>query len=93
MAVQDDVAALRDAVRSLQLASATVVRQLGDGRGAGIDARRLAADVDRVAEDVELLCGAVASPTTPPRLQVIDDTAYPQDFWMDSEDEGLGGGR
>ena len=89
MAVQDDVAALRDAVRSLEQASAAVTRQLGDG----IDTRRLSLDVDRVKEDVELLCGPAKAPAAPPRLEVIDDTAYPQDFWMDSEDEGLGGGR
>ena len=47
--------------------------------------------VDRVAEDLDLLVGSV--PVAPLKLQVIDDSAYPQDFWMDAEDEGLGGGR
>jgi hypothetical protein len=41
------------------------------------------------AEDV----GRENVPAAAPRLQVIEDTAYPQDFWMDAEDEGLGGGR
>ena len=92
MGVQDDVAALRDAVRSLERASAAVVRQLGDSPNS-IDAQRLSVDVERVRQDVDLLCGEDRPVAAPVRLQVIDDTAYPQDFWMDSEDEGLGGGR
>lgn len=89
MAVQDDVAALREAVRALERASAAVARQLGDG----IDTRRLSVDVERVRQDVDLLCGEDQPAAAPVRLQIIDDTAYPQDFWMDSEDEGLGGSR
>lgn len=88
MAVQDDVHALRIALLALENAVRSVARHHGDH----VDAHRLMLDVDRVRQDVELLCGQEAPPAAP-RLQVIDDTAYPQDFWMDAEDEGLGGGR
>ncbi|MGB8649382.1 MAG: hypothetical protein WCD35_01840 [Mycobacteriales bacterium] len=86
MALQDDVTAARDAVRALERASAAVASHYGGS----VDARRLQSDVARVAEDLHLLCGA--EPPPPPTLEVIDDTVYPQDFWMDAEDEGLGGG-
>ena len=86
MAVQDDVAAARDAVRALERATAAVATHYAGS----IDARRLQSDVARVAEDLHLLCGAEQPPQRP--LEIIDDTVYPQDFWMDAEDEGLGGG-
>ena len=88
MAVQDDVHALRIALLALENAARGVARHHGDH----VDAHRLMLDIDRVRQDMELLCGQEAPPAAP-RLQVIDDTAYPQDFWMDAEDEGLGGGR
>lgn len=88
MGVQDDVHALRAALLALENAVRGVAPHYGDH----VDVHRLMLDVDRVRQDVELLCGDEAPPAAP-RLQVIDDTAYPQDFWMDAEDEGLGGGR
>jgi hypothetical protein len=87
VAVQDDVAAAREAVRALRSATSSLVRQHGDT----VDTRRLLLAVERVSEDLDLLVGS--APAAPPKLQVIDDSAYPQDFWMDAEDEGLGGGR
>lgn len=84
----EDVAALRDAVRSLERTAGVAASQYGDS----VDARRLMVDVERVRQDLDLLCGQERT-AAPPRLQVIDDQAYPQDFWMDAEDEGLGGGR
>jgi hypothetical protein len=89
MAVQDDAAAARSALRALELTVATLTRHFGEA----VDARRLRADVERIALDLDLLTGPGTSGATPPRLQVIEDTAYPQDFWMDAEDEGLGGSR
>jgi hypothetical protein len=89
MAVQDDAAAVRSALRALELAVATLTRHYGDS----VDARRLRGDVERVSHDVDLLTGPAGAQDTPPKLQVIEDTAYPQDFWMDAEDEGLGGSR
>lgn len=88
MAVQDDVAAAREAVRSLERAAAAVA---GHFPGS-VDARRLQSDVARVAEDLHLLVGHEPVATTPQPLEVIDDRVYPQDFWMDADDEGLGGG-
>ncbi len=103
MTVQEDVTALRDAVAALERAAASTARAYAGS----VDARRLLVDVERVRQDVDLLCGetdagpAGAVSSVPsgqaapdaPRLVVMDDTAYPQDFWMDAEDEGLGGGR
>jgi hypothetical protein len=89
MAVQDDASSAREAVRALERAVDTLAGQYGDS----VDLQRLKVDVERVGQDLELLCGRASGPATPPRLQVIDDTVYPQDFWMDAEDEGLGGGR
>ncbi|MCU1595752.1 MAG: hypothetical protein JWO12_3144 [Frankiales bacterium] len=88
MAGQDHEAAAREALRALSRA----VKDLYDE---SVDARRLALDVERVGVDLDLLCGPEKGLVegAPPRLQVIDDTVYPQDFWMDAEDQGLGGGR
>jgi len=82
---QEDVAAARRAVLALEEAAAAVSRHYDDT----VDVRRLTADVARLSSDLDLLCGA--APTEPPPvLEVIDDTAYAHDFWMDAEDEGLG---
>ena len=89
MAVHEDVQHLRDAVTALERAAQAVSSHYGDS----VDARRLKVDVDRVRQDLDLLVGQPAAVAAAPQLQVIDDTAYPQDFWMDAEDEGLGGGR
>ncbi len=91
MTVKDDVKAARQAVRTLEQAVRTLAGRYGDS----LDARRLTVDVERVRQDLDLLAGAPVpeGAEPPPALQVIDDTAYPQDFWMDAEDEGLGGGR
>ena len=89
MALADDVTAARNAARALERATAQLVGSYGDD----VDARRLRVDVERVLQDLDLLCGAENTTPAAPHLQVIEDTAYPQDFWMDAEDEGLGGGR
>ena len=88
MAVQDDVAAAREAVRALERAAAAVAGHYPQS----VDARRLQSDVARVAEDLHLLAGQDPVPAPPPRLEIIDDRVYPQDFWVDADDEGLGGG-
>jgi hypothetical protein len=87
MAVQDDVTAAREAVRALERAAAAVAGHYPNS----VDARRLQSDVARVAEDLHLLVGQ-EPPERPRELEVIDDRVYPQDFWMDADDEGLGGG-
>ena len=87
--LQRDIAAARQAVRAVERAAAQVAAHYGDST----DATRLRMDVERVVQDLDLLCGPANVPSPAPRLQVIEDTAYPQDFWMDAEDEGLGGGR
>ena len=85
MSLQDDVAAARRAVVDLEQATAAVRRHYDDT----VDVRRLQADVDRLSGDLDLLCGA--RPADPQHvLDVIDDSAYAHDFWLDAEDEGLG---
>ena len=87
MGLQDDVAAVRRAVLTLEEATGAVSRHYSDG----LDVRRLQADVSRLSGDLDLLCGAAATPPTPaPALVTIADTEYAHDFWMDAEDEGLG---
>jgi len=88
MAVQEDVATAREAVRALEQAVAAVTGHYPDS----VDARRLRSDVARVAEDLHLLVGREPAPQPQRPLEVIDDRVYPQDFWMDADDEGLGGG-
>lgn len=88
MPVQDDAAAARRAVKDLRSAIDALTRHYSDS----VDVRRLRADVGRLDEDVDLLCGS-AVPRTPadrPPLEVIPDNEYAHDFWMDAEDEGLG---
>lgn len=88
MSLQEDVAAARRAVLELEEATAAVRRHYDDT----VDVRRLTTDVARLSADLDLLCGA-AQASPPPALEVIDDTEYSHDFWMDAEDEGLGQSR
>ena len=90
MPVQDDVTAARRAVHALKQAVDGLTRHYADT----VDVRRLKADVGRLNDDLDLLCGTALprSAPEPPRqpLEVIADTDYAHDFWMDAEDEGLG---
>ena len=88
MPVKDDAAAARRAVQTLKQAVDALTRPYADT----VDVRRLKADVSRLDQDVDLLCGsAVPRETAAPRvLEVIPDKEYDHDFWMDAEDEGLG---
>jgi hypothetical protein len=85
VSLQEDVAAARRAVVDLEQATAAVSRHYQDT----VDVRRLKADVERLSADLDLLCGAPPSARTEP-LEIIPDTEYAHDFWMDAEDEGLG---
>ena len=88
MPLTDDVAATRKVVLALTQATKALHRHYGDS----VDARRLAADVARLSDDLDLLCGPEPSEPPPPapKRMVIDDSQYEHDFWMDAEDEGLG---
>ncbi|MDP9433949.1 MAG: hypothetical protein M3P93_01600 [Actinomycetota bacterium] len=86
MALQQDVAAARQAVKNLESACAAIYAHFGSG----IDVRRLRADVRRLNEDLDLLCGAQRVDPEPVQRQVIEDRDYAADFWRDAEDEGLG---
>ncbi len=90
--VDDDIAAARRAVSTLERLAGTLAQHYGDT----VDARRLLADVGRLGADLDLLCGPAARrpaappPAPAPTRQVIPDTAYAHNFWMDAEDEGVG---
>ncbi len=90
MPVKDDVAAARKAVQVLRQAVEGVTRHYADT----VDVRRLKSDVSRLDDDLDLLCGTALPRETPQSvrqaLEVIPDTPYAHDFWMDAEDEGLG---
>ncbi len=85
MALQDEVTAARRAIAALEQATIYLRRHYGDT----IDARRLEGDVARLATDLDLLCGPQQQAPAPV-LEIIPDTEYAHDFWMDAEDEGLG---
>lgn len=90
--LDDDVAAARRAVASLERLAQTLA-----AHGDTVDGLRLQADVGRLGADLDLLCGAapVAPVSEAPvaAREVIPDTSYTHDFWMDAEDEGLGSRR
>jgi len=90
MPVQDDVNAVRQAVTALKQAVDGLARHYSDTN----DVRRLRTDVSRLGEDVDLLCGTAlprpAAPTEMAPREIIADTFYTHDFWIDAEDEGLG---
>ena len=85
VSLQEDIAAARRAVVALEEATAALSRHYNDT----VDVRRLKADVARLSGDLDLLCGAPPSARSEP-LEIIPDTEYSHDFWMDAEDEGLG---
>ena len=93
--VDEDITAARRAVQGVERAVQALVRHYGDT----VDGRRLLADVGRLSTDLDLLCGSATTqspaakpPTAPPgpKREVIPDTPYERDFWMDAEDEGIG---
>ena len=89
MPVKDDAAAARRAVQTLKQAVDALSRHYSDT----VDVRRLKADVARLDEDVDLLCGSALpreSADLPRTLEVIPDKEYDHDCWRDAEDEGLG---
>lgn len=91
MGKQEDIAAVRDLVRTLDKAIGALSQHYPDS----VDAQRLRADSGRLDLDLDLLCGAApapapAPPVAPPMREVISDSSYVHDFWMDAEDEGLG---
>ena len=79
-------------MRTLDKAVAALTRHYPEG----VDVQRLRADTSRLDADLDLLCGAqtvteAAPPVQPQPRMIIADTPYTHDFWMDAEDEGLGG--
>jgi len=90
MPVKDDAAAARRAAQALKQAVDALTRHYPDT----VDVRRLKSDVDRLDDDLDLLCGTALPRDDAPRpqLEVIPDLEYGHDFWMDAEDEGLGRG-
>jgi hypothetical protein len=85
-ATEQQVAAARAALRQLDQAVAGLARHYRDS----VDVRRVSLDVQRLAEDLDLLAGPEhpSSPAAP--LEIIEDREYPPDFWQDARDEGVG---
>ncbi len=77
MSLEQDVAAARGAVDALEQACGPLSRHFGDT----VDARRLRADVARLRDDIDLLCGARARAMHEPFATVYGD----------GDDEGIGG--
>ena len=77
MSLEQDVAAARGAVEALEQACRPLGRHFGDT----VDARRLRADVARLRDDIDLLCGARARAMHEPFATVYGD----------GDDEGIGG--
>jgi hypothetical protein len=87
MAVQHDVDLTRRAVHALEQAARTLTRHFGDT----VDTRRLHADIGRLEDDIDLLCGkALPNAPSPCELEIVEDKEYGPDFWAGAEDEGLG---
>ena len=78
MSLEQDVAAARTAVDTLEQACATVTRHFGDT----VDARRLRVDVARLRDDLSLLCGAQARGRAHEPFAAV---------YGDGDDDGLGG--
>jgi hypothetical protein len=82
---QQDVAAVRAAARELTRAVEALRHHYPDT----VDLQRLATDAARIGPDIDLLCGSESA--EPPRtLEVIPDRDYPDEFWADAQDEGVG---
>jgi hypothetical protein len=77
MSVDQDVAAARQAVDSLEQACARVTKHFGDT----VDSRRLRVDVARLRDDLNLLCGAQSRTPHEPFAAVYGD----------GDDDGIGG--
>ncbi len=86
MSVQEDVAVARAAVGEMKRAVEGLRRHYPES----VDIRRLAVDVERIGEDIDLLAGPVDAGGPPPTLMVIEDREYPPDFFADAEAEGIG---
>jgi hypothetical protein len=58
--------------------------------------QRLASDVERIAEDLELLGELAPAPARGdalPRVELVQDTPYDRAVFEEADDEGLGGMR
>ena len=86
MSVQQDVAVARGAIGEVKRAVEGLRKHYPDS----VDVRRLAVDVERIMEDIDLLAGPVDADGPPPTLMVIEDREYPPDFFADAEAEGIG---
>ena len=79
MSLEQDVAAARRAIDTLEDACTPLARHFGDT----VDARRLRIDVARLRDDLALLCGAARTASHVPGSSAV--------VWDDGYDPGPGG--
>jgi hypothetical protein len=87
-----EVAEVRKALATLRF----TVGRLRSGHAETVGLRRLVADVERVAEDLDLLGElppATARGDRLPRLEFVQDTPYDPTVFEGADDEGLSGMR
>lgn len=87
-----DVAEVRKALATLRYA----VGRLRARHAETVGLSRLAVDVDRIAEDIDLLGDLPPVPPrgdTLPRLEFVQDTPYDPTVFAGADDEGLSGMR
>jgi hypothetical protein len=87
-----DVAEVRKALATLQFSVGRLRARCADSVGL----KRLVSDVERVAEDLELLGELQPSPHRGdqlPRVELVQDAPYDPTVYEGADDEGLGGMR
>jgi hypothetical protein len=89
--IQTDMATAGRALDDL----ARIARTLPQHFGATLDVRRVVDDVHRLRTSLSLLSEAVVPQrtTSTPQLEVIPDHEYDPSFWIDADQEGVGGMR
>lgn len=89
MALDDEVASARGAAQALKWSAERLSQHYGDT----VDVRRLALDIDRVRDDLDLLCGLPSTRGPQRELEVMTDAPYSPELWAGAEDEGVGSSR
>jgi hypothetical protein len=87
-----DITEVRKALATLRYSVGRLRSRCADS----VALQRLASDVDRVGEDLDLLGHLAPAPArgdTLPRVELVQDTPYDRAVFEEADDEGLGGMR